>query len=179
MVTGPAGCGKSTVAKYLAQRYGFDYIEGDDFHPPTNVAKMKSNIPLDDADRWDWLIVLRDQALKALRNGSKGVVVTCSALKKKYRDVIRTAKLYYEDPNATVHFIYLKASQDILLARVAARQGHFFKQNMILSQLAALEPPDEAEMKRLKDVQVVDVSGTPQEVEKLAAEAVDHILAEQ
>jgi gluconokinase len=194
IVTGPAGCGKSTIAKYLALRYGFDYIEGDDvrqaaqfhrhaltieqFHPSANVAKMAANVPLDDADRWDWLILLRDQALKALKNGSKGVVVTCSALKKKYRDVIRTARLYDEDPNANVHFVYLKASQDILLARVGARQGHFFKDSMILSQLAALEPPDEDEMIRLKDVEVIDVSGSQEEVEKLASTAVDNILAE-
>jgi gluconokinase len=138
---------------------------------------MAAGIPLDDADRWDWLILLRDQALAALKNGSKGVVVTCSALKKKYRDVIRTARLYDEDPNANVHFVYLKASKEVLLARVGARQGHFFKDSMILSQLAALEPPDEDEMKRLKDVEVVDVSGTQQEVERLVATAMDSILA--
>jgi gluconokinase len=139
---------------------------------------MAANIPLDDADRWDWLILLRDQALVALKNGAKGVVVTCSALKKKYRDVIRTARLYDEDPDANVHFVYLKASQEILLARVGARQGHFFKDSMILSQLAALEPPDEDEMVRLKDVEVIDVSGSQHEVEILAATAVDNILAE-
>ena len=139
---------------------------------------MAANTPLDDADRWDWLILLRDQALAALKNGCKGVVVTCSALKKKYRDVIRTARLYDEDPDANVHFVYLKASQEILLARVGARQGHFFKDSMILSQLAALEPPDEDEMTRLKDVEVIDVSGSQQEVEELAATAVDNVLAE-
>ncbi|KAF2691202.1 carbohydrate kinase [Lentithecium fluviatile CBS 122367] len=177
IVTGPAGCGKSTIAKYLAQRYGFYYIEGDDFHPPANVEKMAAGIPLDDADRWDWLILLRDQALVALKNGSRGVVVTCSALKKKYRDVIRTARLYDEDPNATVNFVYLKASKEVLLSRVAARQGHFFKDTMILSQLAALEPPDEDEMQRLRDVEVIDVSGSQEEVEKLVSIAVDNIMA--
>ncbi|KAF2869942.1 P-loop containing nucleoside triphosphate hydrolase protein [Massariosphaeria phaeospora] len=176
IVTGPAGCGKSTVAKFLSARYGFEYVEGDDFHPPTNIEKMANNIPLDDADRWDWLILLRDQALAALTNGAKGVVVTCSALKKKYRDVIRTARLYDEDPNANVHFVYLRASKETLLARVGARQGHYMKDAMVISQLAALEEPDDAEIKRLKDVEIIDVTGGQSEVEKLTAAAIDSIL---
>jgi gluconokinase len=138
---------------------------------------MASNIPLDDNDRWDWLILLRDEALKALKGGSKGVVVTCSALKKKYRDVIRTARLYDEDPNANVHFIYLRASEEVLLARVRARQGHYMKDSMVLSQLAALEEPDEVEVRRLKDIDVIDVSGTPAEVETLTTAAVDKVVA--
>ncbi|KAF2018947.1 carbohydrate kinase [Aaosphaeria arxii CBS 175.79] len=179
IVTGPAGCGKSTVAKFLSERYGFVYIEGDDFHPPANIAKMAANIPLDDADRWDWLILLRDQALQALKQGAKGVVVTCSALKKKYRDVIRTARLYDEDPNADVHFVYLRASKETLLARVAARQGHYMKDAMVVSQLAALEEPDADEVNRLKDVSVIDVKGTPAEVQQLATVAVDGVLEEK
>lgn len=138
---------------------------------------MAKNIPLDDADRWDWLILLRDQALVALKNGAKGVVVTCSALKKKYRDVIRTARLYDEDPNANVHFVYLRANKETLLARVGARQGHYMKDSMVYSQLAALEEPDEAEVKQLKDVEVIDVTGTQLEVQKLATVAVDKIMS--
>lgn len=137
---------------------------------------MANNIPLDDADRWDWLILLRDQALASLKQGANGVVVTCSALKKKYRDVIRTARLYDEDPNASVHFVYLRASKETLLARVGARKGHYMKDAMVISQLAALEEPDEDEVKRLKDVEIIDVKGTQPEVEGLAAEAVDQIL---
>jgi gluconokinase len=134
---------------------------------------MANNIPLNDADRWDWLILLRDQALVALQNGAKGVVVTCSALKKKYRDVIRTARLYDEDPNASVHFVYLRASMEVLLARVAARKGHYMKDAMVKSQFAALEEPDEDEVKRLKDVEIIDVAGSPAEVERLSTTAVD------
>ncbi|KAF1996236.1 carbohydrate kinase [Amniculicola lignicola CBS 123094] len=178
IVTGPAGCGKSTVAKFLAERYGFTYIEGDDFHPPANIEKMAANVPLDDADRWDWLILLRDQALDSLKNGATGVVVTCSALKKKYRDVIRTARLYDEDPNAAVHFIYLRATKEVLLARVGARQGHYMKDAMVISQLAALEEPDETEIRKLKDVEIIDVTGTAAEVQKLANTAVDRIMLE-
>jgi len=177
IVTGPAGCGKSTVAQYLATRYGFDYIEGDEYHPQANIDKMKAGTPLNDEDRWDWLILLRDEALTKLKNGAKGVVVTCSALKKKYRDVIRTAKLYDESPDANVHFVYLRADKQTLLARVRARQDHYMKGNMVESQFAALEEPDETECKQLKDVEIVDVKGPLQEVQELASAAVDTILA--
>lgn len=176
IVTGPAGCGKSTVAQFLAERYGFTYIEGDEFHPEANIKKMAAGIPLNDEDRWDWLILLRDEALKGLKAGAKGVVVTCSALKKKYRDVIRTARLYDEDPNANVHFVYLRADKETLLARVRARQDHYMKDAMVESQFAALEEPDETECKQLKDVEIVDVKGSPDEVQRLATEAVDKVL---
>jgi gluconokinase len=133
---------------------------------------MAANIPLNDADRWDWLILL----LVSLKNGAKGVVVTCSALKKKYRDVIRTARLYDEDPNANVHFVYLRADKATLLARVRARQNHYMKDAMVDSQFAALEEPDETECKQLKDVEIIDVKGTIQDVQRLASEAVDLVL---
>ncbi|PVI08468.1 carbohydrate kinase [Periconia macrospinosa] len=178
IVTGPAGCGKSTVAKGLSDRYGFEYIEGDEYHPKANVDKMSQNIPLNDADRWDWLILLRDAALEALKHGAKGVVVTCSALKKKYRDVIRTARLYDENPNANVHFIYLQANKEILLARVGARQNHYMKDTMVLSQLQDLEEPDDDEINKIKDVSIIDVSVPLVQVAQLAAAAVDSILDE-
>jgi gluconokinase len=178
IVTGPAGCGKSTVAKHLSDRYGFDYIEGDEFHPKANIDKMAAGIPLNDEDRWDWLILLRDQAITALKNGANGVVVTCSALKKKYRDVIRTARLYDEDPNANVHFVYLRSDKETLLARVRARQGHYMKDAMVESQFAALEEPDETECKQLKDVEIIDVKGSIQDVQLLAGAAVDKVLAQ-
>ncbi|KAF2637013.1 carbohydrate kinase [Massarina eburnea CBS 473.64] len=176
IVTGPAGCGKSTVAKGLSDRYAFKYIEGDEFHPPENVQKMENNVPLTDADRWDWLILLRNEALESLASGSKGVVVTCSALKKKYRDVIRGASLYSGNPNANVHFVYLRASKETLLARVAARQGHYMKEAMVISQLAALEEPDDDEINKIKDVQIIDVTGSLEQVSQLAAAAVDSII---
>ncbi|KAF3005636.1 hypothetical protein E8E13_003190 [Curvularia kusanoi] len=176
IVTGPAGCGKSTIAKVLSDRYGFEYIEGDEYHPKANIDKMAAGIPLNDEDRWDWLILLRDQALQDLKKGAKGVVITCSALKKKYRDVIRTARLYDEEPDANVHFVYLRADKETLLARVRGRQGHYMKDSMVESQFAALEEPDEKEVKQLKDVEIVDVKGGIAEVSQLAAEAVDRVL---
>lgn len=137
---------------------------------------MSKNIPLTDADRWDWLITLRDEALNHLKSGVHGVVITCSALKKKYRDVIRTARLYDEDPNANVRFVYLKASKEVLLQRVGGRQGHYMKDTMVLSQLAALEEPGEDETRKLHDVDIIDVSGPAKQVEELVSAAVDKAL---
>jgi gluconokinase len=141
------------------------------FHPPANVDKMAAGIPLNDGDRWDWLIVLREEAVNHLENGTSGVVVTCSALKKKYRDVIRLASL--NDHDVIVHFIYLRASEELLLSRVRARQGHFMKDSMVKSQFEALEEPTEKE----QDVLTVDVSGSLADVEQLALTAVSQVMA--
>lgn len=141
------------------------------FHPQANIDKMANNIPLTDADRWDWLILLRDQAVAALNTGASGVVLTCSALKRKYRDVIRVAS--YNDHNVLVHFIYLSATQELLLQRVHGRVGHYMKDSMVKSQFDALEPPTEDE----RDVMSVDVSGDFASVQRLALEVVNQVMA--
>ncbi|EEQ90467.1 thermoresistant gluconokinase [Blastomyces dermatitidis ER-3] len=138
IITGPAGCGKTTVAKSLSKKLQVEYIEGDDYHPESNKQKMRNNIPLDDGDRWDWLIALRDAAIESLQTRS-AVVVTCSALKKKYRDVIRVAA--YNHPMVQIHFIYLDAEEDVLVQRVTARKGHYMPPTMVHSQFQALEKP--------------------------------------
>ncbi|KAI5285686.1 hypothetical protein KEM54_000379 [Ascosphaera aggregata] len=151
IVTGPAGCGKTTVAVGLAKAFNLPYVEGDDYHPQSNKDKMANDIPLNDADRWDWLIQLREAAVKALsspprsdsKTNPKGVVVTCSALKHKYRDVMRIAA--YEHPSVSIHFIYLRADEEELMQRVEARQGHFMKSSMVRSQFTALEEPTKEE----------------------------------
>ncbi|TKA39996.1 hypothetical protein B0A49_13628, partial [Cryomyces minteri] len=171
IITGPAGCGKTTVAEYLAKHFSLPYIEGDQFHPPANIEKMANNIPLTDADRWDWLILLRQQSLASLDAGAPGVVLTCSALKRKYRDVIRIAS--YNDHDVLVHFVYLRADQDTLLARVHGRVGHYMKDSMVKSQFEALEEPTADE----PDVLAVDVGGSMAEVQKLALDAVSEALA--
>ncbi|RDW94150.1 gluconokinase [Aspergillus mulundensis] len=153
VVTGPAGSGKSTVGRYLEQELGVPFLEGDDFHPPANKAKMSTGTPLTDADRWDWLISLRSAATTLLSTpvpiptptnptataAPRGVVVACSALKKKYRDVMRVAA--YGSPNVHIHFVYLKLEAETLYARVSARQAHYMKQSMVESQLRDLEEP--------------------------------------
>ncbi|KAF4445408.1 hypothetical protein F53441_10858 [Fusarium austroafricanum] len=160
LVTGPAGCGKTTVAGYLAQSLGMPYIEGDSFHPPANIEKMRNGIPLTDADRWDWLTALRDESINRLNAGSNGVVLTCSALKRKYRDVIRVAGYY--DHRIQIHFVFLDASEELLLARVAQRQNHYMGANMVHSQFETLERPLADE----KDVITIDVSRPIEEVER-------------
>ena len=133
---------------------------------------MANNIPLTDADRWDWLILLREQAVAALESGASGVVLTCSALKRKYRDVIRVAA--YNDNNVLVHFIYLSATQELLLQRVHSRVGHYMKDSMVKSQFEALEPPTVDE----KDVLSVDVSGDFASVQKFALDVVNTVMAQ-
>lgn len=159
LVTGPAGVGKSSVAAYLSQSLGFPYIEGDEFHPLSNVEKMSNGIPLTDADRWDWLTALREESLRQIRAGSEGVVLTCSALKQKYRDVIRVAG--YFDHSLLIHFIYLSAPEELLLERVSLRQNHYMGANMVQSQFDILEPPGPNE----NDVISIDVTRTLAEVQ--------------
>lgn len=168
LVTGPAGCGKSTVAEHLSEALSMPYIEGDSYHPPANIEKMASGIPLTDADRWDWLTALRQESMQLIASGSEGVVLTCSALKRKYRDVIRVAA--YNNPAMQIHFLYLDASEEVLLQRVAARQGHYMGANMVQSQFSILERPQEDEF----DVMNVDVSKTMEDVMK---ESKDRVLA--
>ncbi|KAH8663125.1 glucokinase [Tricladium varicosporioides] len=174
LITGPAGCGKSTVAQFIAKAMNLPYIEGDEFHPESNVEKMSRGTPLTDADRWDWLTALRQEALRQLSAGSQGVVVTCSALKRKYRDVIRVAPYYSHD--VLVHFVYLHAREEVLIARVGARKGHFMGAQMVHSQCSILEAPGPDET----DVISVDVSGSLEQVEEDALakirQAVEHEL---
>ena len=128
------------------------------FHPPANIQKMSAGIPLTDADRWDWLTALREESIRQIAEGSQGVVLTCSALKRKYRDVIRVAP--YFNSGVQLHFIYLRATEEMLLQRVAARQNHYMGANMVQSQFAALEPP----MADETDIVSVDVARPMDEV---------------
>lgn len=172
IITGPAGCGKSTIAQYLAENLSVPYIEGDEFHPPANIKKMAAGTPLTDADRWDWLVLLRQKAMERLSSGSSGVVLTCSALKRKYRDVIRIAS--YNDHDVLVHFVYLRADEEVLLQRVKARQGHYMKDSMVKSQFKSLEEPADEE----RDVLGVDVSRSLTEVQRIALSRVQQVLAD-
>ena len=132
---------------------------------------MRRNIPLTDEDRWNWLIDLRMEAISQLKR-SNGVVVTCSALKHKYRDVLRVA--HYEHPTVQIHFIYLRADRKTLQERLAKRENHFMKKEMINSQLDNLEEPEEMEW----DAMSVDVRGSPEDVRRAALEVIRKKLAE-
>ncbi|KAF2765065.1 carbohydrate kinase [Teratosphaeria nubilosa] len=171
VITGPAGCGKTSVAEFLHQTLDLPYLEGDSYHTPENIKKMAEGTPLTDADRWDWLILLREQALQTLRTTSNaGVIVTCSALKRKYRDVLRIAS--YRHPEILVHFVYLNATEAVLMNRVRARQNHYMKDYMVHSQFESLEAPQVDEV----DILAVDASGTSKEVQQLAGNVVEEVL---
>ncbi|CAG8254863.1 unnamed protein product [Penicillium nalgiovense] len=178
IVTGPAGCGKSTVGNVLCTELAIPFLEGDDYHPAANKDKMGNGTPLTDEDRWDWLISLRRAAIDVLSPSETnnfhpptGVVVACSALKQKYRDVMRVAA--YGSPSVHIHFVYLKLSEEVLMQRVTQRQSHYMKNNMVHSQLAALEEPKEE-----WDAITINVEGTVEEVQRNVVDAVTDKLAE-
>jgi gluconokinase len=133
VVMGITGSGKSTVGAMLAHALGIDFVEGDDYHPPENVRRMAAGIPLTDADRADWLRALAARLREARESGA-GLVVTCSALKRSYRDVLRTAA-------PEVQFVYLSGLRPLIAERVAERRGHFMPPSLLVSQLATLEYP--------------------------------------
>lgn len=136
VVMGVSGCGKSAVGSLLADALHVLYVEGDDVHSPENVAKMAAGIALDDADRAGWLAALRDRIGTARAQGS-GLVVSCSALKRAYRDVLREG-----DP--ALRFVHLDGPRAVLEHRLQ-RPGHFMPASLLDSQLATLQPlqPDE------------------------------------
>ena len=134
IVMGVTSCGKTSVGEGLAAKLGCPYIEGDKLHPAANIAKMSAGIPLDDADRWQWLDII-GQAMKVEAAAGRGVVASCSALKKAYRQRLAAAA---EMP---ISFIFLHGDRELLAARIAARKGHFMPPSLLDSQLKALEIP--------------------------------------
>ena len=134
VVMGAAGAGKTLIGSRLAGTLGIPFVDGDDHHPPENVAKMAAGIPLTDEDRAGWLRALAARIAEA-RAKDEGIVVACSALKRAYRDVLRTG-----DPD--VRFIHLEARKPLLVERVGRRRAHFMPPALVDSQLATLEPPD-------------------------------------
>jgi len=130
IVMGVAGCGKSSLGQAAAQALAVPLVEGDDFHSPASVAKMRAGIALSDEDRAGWLDALALQ----LQQHPGGVVLTCSALKRAYRDRLRAA-------TRQLRFVHLALAHDEALARVAARPGHVFPPSLVDSQFRALESP--------------------------------------
>ncbi|QFR92802.1 gluconokinase [Streptomyces tsukubensis] len=149
VVMGVAGTGKTTIGPLIAERLGVPYAEGDDFHPPANIAKMSAGTPLDDDDRWPWL-----DAIGRWAHGRAGLggVVSSSALKRSYRDRLRG-----EAPDAV--FVHLTGDRALIESRMSHRQGHFMPTRLLDSQFATLQPlgADEAGVD-------VDVAGSPEEI---------------
>lgn len=144
VVMGVSGAGKTTVAQLLATRLGWPLAEGDDFHPPANIAAMAAGRPLTDADRWPWLESIAAWIDERIGAGEDGVI-SCSALTRAYRDVLRRPE---------VIFVHLTGDRELLAARLAARHGHYMPAALLDSQLATLEVPGRAE--RAVTVRVTD-----------------------
>jgi gluconokinase len=132
IVMGVSGCGKSTVGALLARELGWDFKDGDAFHPPANVEKMRSGAPLTDADRGPWLDAIAAH-VAALETSGGHVVVACSALKRVYRDRLRAG--------GRVLFVHLAGTYELIDARMKARKNHFMPPSLLESQFATLEPP--------------------------------------
>jgi carbohydrate kinase (thermoresistant glucokinase family) len=137
VVMGVSGCGKTTIAEKLAERLGWQVLEGDKLHPPANIAKMSAGTPLDDNDRQPWLEAIAAEIDVWRANGVSGSVA-CSALKRAYRTILI-------GPRTDVDLVYLKGSPALIAERMAARRGHFMPAGLLDSQFATLEEPGEAE----------------------------------
>ena len=143
---GVSGTGKSSVAAVLAERLDLALVEGDEHHPDSNIARMRDGIPLTDEDRRPWLETLADLARQRFEAG-RSLVLTCSALKRSYRDVLRTGV-----PDGRMFFVHLHAELDVLAARMEQRTKHFMPTSLLASQLETLEPLEDDELGAVIDV---------------------------
>ena len=151
VVMGVSGSGKSHIGRLLAERLGWAFADADDFHPAANVAKMRSGVPLDDADREPWLAALAGLLQAALADG-RPLVLACSALKRSYRERLGL-------PQPGIRLVLLTGPAELLRKRIEQRAGHFMPATLLDSQLAVLEPPepDEAAIE-------IDVSADPEAI---------------
>lgn len=159
VVMGVSGTGKSSVAMLLAERLDLDFVEGDEHHPDRNIVKMSDGTPLTDEDRWPWLETLAGLARQRYEAG-RSLVLTCSALKRSYRDVLRSGV-----PDGRMFFVHLHAEVDVLSERMQQRTKHFMPTSLLTSQLETLEPLEDDELGVVVDV------APPLEVVAEAAEA--------
>ncbi|MEI6026277.1 MAG: gluconokinase [Betaproteobacteria bacterium] len=161
VVMGVCGCGKSTVGRLLAQHLGLPFIEGDELHPPHNVALMAAGTPLTDEDRAGWL----DEVAAELARRPKGAVASCSALRRRYRDRLRR-----EVPN--LHFVHLRGGRALLEQRLGQRQGHYMPPALLDSQLLTLEPT-------ASDEQAIelDIDEAPEVLARRASQALEALTA--
>lgn len=163
VVMGVAGSGKTTIASALAEHLGVPFVEGDSLHPPANVKKMAAGMPLTDADRWPWLEAIGAR-MEVERASGHGVVMSCSALKRSYRDALRGCVA------GRVRFILLDGSQALIGERMKKRKGHFMPAALLESQFATLERPGADE-----DAAILDISHS---IPSLVAEAVRAVTPE-
>jgi len=157
VVMGVSGAGKTTVGELIARRLGWPFADGDDLQPKANIDKMRGGVPLTDADRAPWLKAIGAWMDARIEAGQPGVVA-CSALKRAYRDTLRSGR-------PQVRIVYLHGSEDQIARRLARRTGHFWPPQLLATQFADLEPPGGDE-----DPIVVDVGAAPEAVAKAVIE---------
>jgi gluconokinase len=156
LVMGITGSGKTTVGRLLAERLHWDFADADDFHSAANKEKMHKGIPLTDADREPWLLAIRDRIWRWIAANKNGVI-TCSALKQSYRDLLLSPDEGNTAADASdIKIVYLRGSYDLIAERVRARTGHFAGEELLSSQFAALEEP--------RDAITIDVNQTPEQI---------------
>lgn len=171
VIMGVSGSGKSTVGRLLGQRLGVPFIDGDDLHPAANKDKMRTGTPLNDDDRRPWLQEI-GRTLSAHQQGGAGIIVACSALKRRYRDLLR-------EHAPDVVFLHLQGSADTLSARMAARKHEFMPATLLVSQLEALEPLEAHERQVLLDVRQSPAELTEQAAAAVESSALEGLAAER
>src|SRR5450432_723470 len=156
LVMGITGSGKTTVGQLLAERLHWEFADADDFHSAANKEKMHNGVPLTDADRQPWLLAIRDQIWRWIA-AKKDAVITCSALKQEYRDLLLSPGEGHAAVDAReIKIVYLRGSYEVIAERVRARTGHFAGEELLSSQFAALEEP--------RDAITIDVNQTPEQI---------------
>jgi gluconokinase len=145
VIMGVSGSGKSVIGSILARELDLEFVEGDTLHPAENVQRMAAGIPLTDDNRRGWLVAIAARLREAKRAGV-GLVVSCSALKRSYRDLLRSVA------DADLQFVYLAGSRGLIAARLAQRRGHFMPPSLLESQFAILEEPSPDERAWLCDI---------------------------
>ncbi len=158
---GVSGCGKTVVGQRLSQLLNLPFFDGDDYHPPANIAKMSAGVPLNDADRIPWLAILRDIISDHLRDG-QSLILASSALKQTYRDQIAAPPTWGDNPRTV--FIHLQGGFDLIYQRMKSRKDHYMKADMLRSQFAALEEP--------ADALIIDID---QSVEEIVNDIIDRL----
>lgn len=153
VVMGVSGAGKSVIGAALADALGLEFVEGDAYHPPENVARMSAGIPLTDEDRQGWLRTLAAR-IRTAKDAGTGLVLACSALKRSYRDVLRV-----ESGVPDIQLIFLRGDPTIVAKRLAGRRGHYMPASLMNSQFETLEEPSPDE-----EAWVCDIAESPDRI---------------